>query len=384
MSSRIYLDNAATSWPKPNSVYEAIDRYQRENGASAGRSTYGDAIAARQIVDRARWQLGQLLNVPRDGHVVFAFNGTDALNLGLHGLLQPGDHVVTSELEHNSVLRPLAFLTRQRGITVDYAPTDVDGTVTADAIRGLLTPTTRLVAMTHASNVTGGIQPLADIAEVTHQAGALLLVDGAQSVGHFAIDVTALGIDLLATSGHKGLLGPLGTGIVYVAPHVVPLLESVRQGGTGSQSDEEWQPETAPDKYESGNHNVPGLAGLEAGTQYVTDHLTEIRRHERELGAKLIEGLQGIRGIALAGPAGVDNRVGVVSFTSAVYDPQELAALLDASGGVQLRAGLHCAPRIHARLGTLKHGGTLRASIGPFNTSAEIEALLALLHEIHP
>jgi selenocysteine lyase/cysteine desulfurase len=262
----------------------------------------------------------------------------------LHGLLRPGDHVVTSVCEHNSVLRPLRFLA-ERGVTTTYVPCDGQGYVDPDSVRQAISSKTRLIALVHASNVTGAIQPVEAVGRIAGDHGVLFLVDAAQSLGYVPIDVAAMGCQLLAAPGHKGLLGPLGMGVLYLAPGIEQHLAPLRQGGTGTRSDEDRQPETVPDRYESGNLNVPGIVGLEAGASHVTQVSPQrIQAHGGALTKRLLTGLARLPGVWLYGPRSADNRVGVVSLNIAGYDPQELAALLDAQWSIQTRAGLHCAP----------------------------------------
>jgi cysteine desulfurase family protein len=371
---RIYLDNAATSYPKPTAVTEAVERALRDEGAAEGRSTTRAAQRVHDVVARCRERAARLLGAERPERIIFTFNGTDSLNLALHGLLRPGDHVVTSAVEHNSVVRPLRNL-RDRGVEVSYVAGDREGRVNPNDVQRSLRKNTRLVALVHASNVTGTIQPIECVGEMARAAGAFFLVDAAQTAGHLPIDVSRSPIDLLAAPGHKGLLGPLGTGILYVGPDVESQLASSRQGGTGSNSEDDLQPERLPDKYESGNHNVPGLFGLEAALAWIEDRtIAELRRHERELTRQLWEALATINGLRLYGPRSPDDRVGVVSVTLDGFDSHELATILDTSFGIETRAGLHCAPGMHRALGTFDNGGTLRLSVGPFTTAADVHA----------
>ena len=380
---RIYLDNAATSWPKPSAVYDAVDRYQRENGAAAGRGAYRDGAAVDDSLRRCRQGIARLLGGVEPRQIAFCFNGTDALNLALHGILRPGDHVVTTVTEHNSVLRPLRFLRERIGIEVTHVACDAEGVVRAEAVAAAISARTRLVAVSHASNVTGAMQPIAEISQAARQRGALVLVDAAQSLGHLPISLRDLPIDLLAAPGHKGLLGPLGTGLLYLRPGLETELQPLRQGGTGTSSDEDVQPTTLPERYESGNHNVPGLIGLGAGVAYLLDRtIAEVRRHEIELTALLLDRLRPIPGVTVYGPVDPTRRVGVVSFNVEGYNPQELATLLDSAYGVQVRAGLHCAPLMHQALGTLAGGGTVRFSLGPFSTVQDIDQAVAAVREI--
>jgi selenocysteine lyase/cysteine desulfurase len=268
-------------------------------------------------------------------------------------------------------------------IEVSYAGCDPQGIVSPETIRGQLRPNTRLMACTQASNVTGGLQPIEAIGEIARKHGALVLVDAAQSLGHVPIDVQKLPIDLLAAPGHKGLLGPLGTGLLYIRPGIEEHLQPLRQGGTGTQSEDDRQPAALPERYESGNLNVPGLVGLGEGVAYLLSQgIEKLRRHEIELTGQLMSALGDIDGLRLPGPRGPEQRVGVVSVSYAGFDPQEVAAMLEATYRIQVRAGLHCAPRMHQALGTLEHGGTVRFSIGPFNTAADIDAAIQAVREL--
>lgn len=380
-TQRIYLDNAATSWPKPQTVYDAVDQFQRSLGAAAGRSGYQSANAVSRLVDQSRSAVAKLLNADRPNQIAFMFNGTDALNTAIHGTLRPSDHVVTSVAEHNSVLRPLAELRSRTQIDVTYVRCDREGRVLVPELQAALRPNTRLVAINQASNVTGLVQPIQEIADTLINHPALLLVDAAQSLGHIPVEVHQ-GIDLLASSGHKGLLGPLGTGILYVGPKASEKLQSLRQGGTGTSSEDDHQPSAMPEKLESGNLNVPGLAGLLAGIQFIENRgLANLRQHEIELTSALLSGLPQV-GAKVFGPATANARVGVVSWNLEGHDPHEVATLLDAIANIECRSGLHCAPRMHQHLGTAERNGTVRVSVGPYTTVNDIESLLATVETI--
>jgi cysteine desulfurase / selenocysteine lyase len=379
---RVYLDNAATSWPKPEAVYRAVDDYQRRLGAPAGRSSYTEASEAERIVAACRQKVARLIGAADPKRIIFTLNGTDSLNIALHGLLRPGDHVVTSVCEHNSVLRPLRFLAEYRGVTTTYVPCGATGIVDPDDFRRAITRQTKLVAILHASNVTGSIQPVAQIGRIAKEYGAALLVDAAQSLGYLPIDVSELGCDLLAAPGHKGLLGPLGTGVLYLSPGIEQRLLSLRQGGTGTRSDEDVQPSSLPDCYESGNLNVPGIVGLEAGVSHLlAAGMGPSREHQSQLTERLLDGLAGLPAATIFGSRNLAERVGVVSLNVAGYDPRELASLLDAQWSIQTRAGIHCAPRMHKALRTAP-AGTLRLSVGHFTTEAEVDAAVAALREL--
>ncbi len=380
---RIYLDNAATSWPKPDSVYAAVDQYQRAVGAPAGRSAYQQAGDAERLVNDARRRLAELIGAESPDRIVFSSNGTDSLNLALLGVLQPGDHVVTSVVEHNSVLRPLRFLEENQDVGVTRVPCDDSGIVAPDEVRKAVEPSTKLVAIIHASNVTGALQPIAEISRIAHDHDLLMMVDAAQTLGHMPLDVKVLGADLLAAPGHKGLLGPLGTGMLYVAPGGERKLRPVRFGGTGTKSNEDRQPESMPDKFESGNHNVVGLAGLVASLEFIQQQgLDQIREHHQALTSQLLEGLREVEPIRLYGPEDPDDRVAVVSASLQDYDPQEVAMMLDSNYSIQVRAGIHCAPLIHRSLGTEPNGGTVRFSPGLFSTTEQVTNAIQAISEI--
>ncbi|MCC6492203.1 MAG: aminotransferase class V-fold PLP-dependent enzyme [Pirellulales bacterium] len=374
---RIYLDNAATSWPKPEVVYNALDKYQREVGAAAGRGGYRDAIEAQRVVAAARREVAGLIGAADPNRIVFGGNCSDALNLSIHGVLRPGDHVVATVCDHNSVLRPLAEQTRTRDVAVTYVGCDGGGYVDPDDVRRAIRPQTLLVIVTHGSNVTGAIQPLAEIAAVAKTAGVLVMVDAAQSVGHVAVAVEKLGVDLLAAAGHKGPLGPSGTGFLYVAPGVENQLRPIRQGGTGIESQLDRMPDELPTRYEAGSLNAPALAGLAAGVKYLRERTVgEVAAHEAMIINRLCDGLRTIAGVRVYGPAPGQPRGPVVSFSVAEYDPQEFAAALDSSCGIQCRAGLHCAPRMHEALGTTALGGAVRMSPGWSTSPADIDRTL--------
>jgi cysteine desulfurase family protein len=377
---RIYLDNAATSWPKPASVYAAVDHFQRDLGASAGRGGYQSSLRSRQIVESTRDLVRQLFHVPAGYEICFGFNGTDVLNLCLHGWLRNSAHVITSVAEHNSVLRPLTALKERLGLDVSYAECDAEGRVDPDSIRKLIRPETQLVALTHASNVTGTIQPIAEVSRIARDHGIRFLVDAAQTAGHIPINLEVTPVEMLATSGHKGLLGPLGTGIVCLASEVAGRLEPIRQGGTGSSSDDDRQPNFLPDRFEAGNHNLPGIAGLRAGLEFVLSGLEANRNHEIQLADQLAEGLRSIPNLTLFGPHDCRQRVGVVGFTLEGWDCHELASTLDVAESIEVRSGLMCAPRMHVALGCPQ--GTVRASVGPFNTTGEVAKLIETLRTI--
>ena len=380
---RVYLDNAATSFPKPEAVYSTVDDYQRRIGVSLGRGAYREAVEAQRIVDRCRQLASQLLGAESAERIIFTFNGTDGLNLALMGVCRPGDQVITTALEHNSVLRPLRWLQDHRGVEVTILRPNHDGRIEPNDVRRQLRPTTRLVAVQHASNVTGIVLPIEEICSVAREANVLTLVDAAQTAGHWPVNLAELPVDILACPGHKGLLGPLGTGLVYIRPGVEQNLGCYRLGGTGTQSEDDRQPESMPDRYEAGNHNAPGLAGLAAGLAFLQDRtIAAIRHQEEELVHRLVDGLLALPGVSVYGHQPGLPHVGVVSFNVEGFAPHEVASILDESFGVQARAGLHCAPGVHRFLGTFDRGGTVRFSVGAFTSVDEVEQGVAGVREL--
>ncbi|WP_339685056.1 aminotransferase class V-fold PLP-dependent enzyme [Gimesia maris] len=379
----IYLDNAATSFPKPDSVYAAMDDYNRNIGAPVGRGAYRKSIELQSSIDQCRKQAAKLLGAARPEEIAFTFNGTDSLNTIIHGVLKPGDHVITSDVEHNSVLRPLQTLKNRWGLKITIIPADQTGLVEPTAFRDALQKNTRLMILNHASNVTGTIQPVNEVGDIARQADVLFLVDAAQTAGHLPLDMSSMPVDFLACPGHKGLLGPLGTGLVYLRAELADQVESLRQGGTGTRSEDETQPVTLPEKLESGNHNAPGLIGLRASIEYVLKQgVSTLRKHEQQLTAQLLDGFQQLNSFQMTGPQVVENRVGVVSLISETAEPQVLASILDENFGIQIRAGLHCAPRIHACIGSTAAGGTLRFSPGPFTTVEQIDTTISAMQDL--
>ena len=369
---QIYFDNAATSHPKPYCVVQAVKRALTEANANPGRSGHRAAIEAGRIVLDCRERLATLLGADDAMRVVHCFNCTDALNLAIKGSLHLGDHVVATCLEHNSVLRVLYALAQRGRITLTLVSPGPDGFVDPEDVRGALTPATALIVCTHASNVTGAIQPVAAIGQVAKAAGVRYLIDGAQALGGMPVDVKALGCDLYAFPGHKSLLGPQGTGGLYIDPSI--RLNPLREGGTGTDSHSLLQPETLPERYESGTVNLPGIAGLAAGCEYVASRLSQIMMQERELTQALYEGLNAMEGVTLYSPAQEAGRAGIVCFN--VGDlPSAQAADALARRDIAVRGGLHCAPEAHRFLGTLRRGA-VRASIGHANTFEEVERFL--------
>jgi len=375
----IYLDNAATSWPKPERVYRAADRALRDSSGNPGRSGHRLSLAAGRCLEETRLLLAQLFHIPRPGSLAFTLNTTDALNLALKGVLKPGDQVVTSSMEHNSVARPLEALKAQ-GVEYTKVRTDPQTGTDPGEVERALRDNTRLVVMTQVSNVTGTENPIGAIGEICRRRDILFLVDAAQSAGCVPLHVEEMHISLLAFPGHKGLLGPQGTGGLYVREGLV--LTPLREGGTGSRSEELTQPPSGPDRYESGTPNTPGIAALGEGVRIILEEgVEEIARRETVLTNRLLEGLGEIPGLHLYGPPPGPRRRGVVSLRLDTLESAEAALILDGTFGIAVRAGLHCAPEAHRTLGTLA-GGTLRLSPGYATTEAEIDQAIDALGTI--
>ena len=375
-----YLDNAATSWPKPENVYRAMDMFARKSAANPGRSGHRMAAVSSSVIEEARVLLARLFNAPDERRVIFTFNCTDSLNLALKGLLKPGDHVLADAMSHNSLVRPLNALARE-GVNVSYVPPGPGlGTLTTSALERAFTQKTRLLAITHASNVHGAVQPLDECGAFARERGLVFLVDAAQTAGVYPIDVQRDSIHLLAYPGHKSLLGPMGTGGLYVAPGVE--LDTRREGGTGFASEEVEQPQELPYRYESGTHNAPGIAGLGAGVKYLIERGTDsVRRHEEALMARLISGLGDVPGATVYRGGDGAGQASVTSFNLEGWDPAELGVTLDQAFDIQVRTGLHCAPSTHKVLGTFPRG-TVRCSVGCFTTEEDIDFTLNAIEQI--
>lgn len=375
-SKVIYFDNAATSWPKPPAVRQALDAYFGEAGGNPGRSGHHMSIAAGRIVLEAREGIARLFNISDPSRIVFTKNATEALNLAIIGLVRPGDHVVTTSLEHNSVMRPLRHLEEQ-GVKVTVVACSPEGLLDPDDVRQALRLETRLLVTTHGSNVVGTLLPVGELAAMARELGIPYLVDAAQTAGALPIDVEELGIDLLAFTGHKSLMGLTGSGGLYIRPGLA--LTPLMRGGTGSVSEMEVQPDFLPDAYESGTLNVVGLSGLAAGVAFLLERgMEEVRAHEMALIKGFLEGARQIPGLKSYGPADIEQRFGVVSFNLADLMPSEVGLMLEKNWGILCRVGLHCAPAAHRTIGTYPTG-TVRFSWSIFNSMEQIEAALGAL-----
>jgi cysteine desulfurase family protein len=373
----IYLDNAATSWPKPPAVAEAMVHFINNVGANPGRSAHRLAVESGRIVYRAREAVADLFNAPDPLRVVFGHNVTEALNLALRGLLHPGDHVVTSSMEHNSMMRPLRALERQ-GVDLTVVRCSPQGFLDPADLEAAVRSSTVMIALNHASNVVGTLLPVTKAARIARDHGLLLLVDVAQTGGAYPIDVQADGIDLLAFTGHKSLYGPMGTGGLIVGERVdVGRMEPLKRGGTGSRSEHEEQPDFLPDMCESGTPNAVGLAGLEAGVCWVLERgVGAIHAHEVALAQRLIDGLEGLPGVTVYGGLRAEQQTATVSFNVACMQPSEAGLRLDEEYGIMCRVGLHCAPAAHKTIETFP-AGTVRFGLSAFSTQEEVDAAVA-------
>ncbi len=380
---RIYLDHAATGWPKPPEVYEAMDRFARQVGASAGRGAYRSASIADEIVASCRRRLARLVNHSSPQNVAFFSNGTTALNAAVFGVVGDGDHVITTAIEHNSLLRPLHWLEKHRGIELDVVPCDESGRVDPAAVAGRLRPTTRLVAISHASNVTGAVQDVAAIGGLIRSGETLLLCDAAQTLGYLPIDMQASGIDMLAAPGHKGACGPLGTGMLALSDKAAARIRPTLFGGTGSISQQLDMPTGMPGMLEAGNLNVTAIAGWDAGLAWLTSQDQSAARDDQRRTASRLRQVTA----AIAGARAITgDDLPLVSLIFDAVDVGMVATLLDTEFGIEVRSGLHCAALIHDFIAAEPRGtpsqGTLRISGGHGTTLDEIDRLGEALQEI--
>jgi cysteine desulfurase / selenocysteine lyase len=378
----IYLDNAATSFPKPELVYQTMDRFARTSLANPGRAGHRMALAAEQAIVAARHTLNRFFHGEAPERWVFTLNCTDGLNLAIKGVVCPGDHVITTDLEHNSISRPLEALHRAGVITLTRVRSS-RGYVDPGEIKKALRHETKLVAMSHASNVLGTVQPIEAVAAIVREAGALFLVDAAQSAGVVPIDLGVVPIDLLAFPGHKSLYGPTGTGALYVGPRSDGRIRTWREGGTGGDSSSPTQPLELPYLLEGGTPNVLGITGLAAGVAWVSERGPEqIRQEEVALLERVVDWAEAIDDWSVAGRWEPGTHVGALSLIAPEsLAPQDIGAILDTSFDIAIRPGLHCAPYIHRALGTLPNG-TVRLSPGAFTTREEVQSLIDALSQI--
>jgi len=376
----VYLDNAATSFPKPEAVYSTVDEFMRKIGVSAGRGAYRQALESDRIIYDTRKVLAKLFNIQDVTRIVFTSSITDSLNLVLKGILNQGDHVVTSSMEHNAVWRPLKVLEKDRGVGITAVQCNTDGSINPDSVRSSIKDKTKLIVLTHSSNVTGTVMPISEIGAAARKYNIPLLVDAAQTAGLLPIDVKAMAIDLLAFTGHKGLMGPMGTGGLYIKDGIS--IRPLKEGGTGGDSKLEHQPESLPDRYEAGTLNVSGIAGLGAAVKFIlSEGVEKIRNREANLTAYALEKLSETEGITLYGPKGIKDRVGVISLNMMDLNPQKIGHLLDEKYGIMVRTGLHCAPCAHRTIGTIDRG-TIRIGLGYFSSEKDIDCFVQAARDI--
>ena len=378
---RIYFDNASTSFPKAEGVAEAVYHYLKDCGCNINRGGYDEAYQAEETVLRTRQQLTELFHGPDCRNVVFTRNITESLNVLLKGFLKAGDHVLVSAMEHNAVMRPLIQLTEQ-GVSFDRIPCMADGTLDVSAMDRLLRENTRAVVMLHASNVCGTLIPVETVGAFCHAHGLRFILDTAQTAGVFPIDMEAMHIDALAFTGHKGLLGPQGIGGFILQPDMVPLVQPLIAGGTGSISHEEQMPSFMPDRFEAGTMNLPGIMGLHAALRWLEQETIDaVRSHELELTERFLSGALDIPHLRVIGRQDIAERAGVVSVVPENADPALVADALGREYGIMVRVGLHCAPNAHKTLGTFPTG-TIRFSFGRWNTPQQVDTALSALREL--
>jgi len=376
----IYIDNAATSWPKPDVVYTTLDRFTRTTAANPGRSGHRMAVEAEERIADCRARLARLIGAGSPEQVAFTLNGTDALNIAIKGVVKPGDHVVTTVLEHNSINRPLGRMEKEGRIQVTRCPADGAGIVSPDEIRRALRPDTRLVAITHCPNALGVVQPVEEYGRIAREAGALLLVDAAQTIGVVQIDVHRMNIDMLAFPGHKALFGLMGTGALYVRKGLD--LAFFREGGVGYQAEVELHPEVMPYRLEGGTPNAHGIVALGAGLKFIeAEGLDKIRRHEQGLALDFIARLREDRRFVVHAGRIAERQLGPVSLSISGASPDQVGTALDREYRIACRPGLHCAPGAHKHLGTFPKG-TVRFSFGYFNTKDHVDRAVRALQSI--
>ncbi len=377
----IYLDNAATSWPKPESVIEAMNRFNLEIGSNSGRSGHRLSVESGRILYDTREILAGLFGISDPLRIVFTSNITHSLNIIIMGMLKPGDHVITTSIEHNSVMRPLREL-EARGVELTVINCNSSGSFDPENIHKEIKSNTKLIVTTHASNVTGTILPITEIGKIASEYGIPYCVDSAQSAGVLDIDVVKSHIDILCFTGHKGLFGPMGTGGLYIKKDLEKSITPLMYGGTGSRSEFEIQPDFMPDKYESGTLNTIGIAGLYAGAKFITDTgINQIHDRETKLLEKFITGISEFKKVKLFGPSDLNHRVAVAAFNIEGLTPSDVSFSLDENYGILTRPGLHCAPSAHKTIGTFP-SGTNRISFGYFNTHEEVDTAIKAIYEL--
>lgn len=374
----IYLDNAATTFPKPDVVYDAVMDCMKNYCANPGRAGHRLSLRAGREIYDTRENLAKLFNIDNPMNIIFTSNATESLNLAIKGLLKTGDHVITTSMEHNSVIRPIMAL-EKIGVENTIVDCNEEGFLDINDLEKAIKPNTKLIVTTHASNVFGTLIDIKEVGLVAKKNNITYLVDASQTAGVYDIDVKDMNIDILATAGHKSLLGPQGVGILYIKEEID--LDTLKEGGTGSQSEYLFQPQMLPDKYESGTHNTPAIAGLNAGVKYILDNMDNIRRKEEELCEYMLSRLDEIKDIKIYGTKDIKKRVPVISINIADVDSGEITFILDSKYDIATRSGLHCSPLAHKTVGTIKQG-TVRFSIGYFNTKDDIDRVIDALKKI--
>ncbi len=374
----IYLDNAATTFPKPDVVYDAVMDCMKNYCANPGRAGHRLSLRAGREIYDTRENLAKLFNIDNPMNIIFTSNATESLNLAIKGLLKTGDHVITTSMEHNSVIRPIMAL-EKIGVENTIVDCNEEGFLDINDLEKAIKPNTKLIVTTHASNVFGTLIDIKEVGLVAKKNNITYLVDASQTAGVYDIDVKNMNIDILATAGHKSLLGPQGVGILYIKEGID--LDTLKEGGTGSQSEYLFQPQMLPDKYESGTHNTPAIAGLNAGVKYILDNIDDIRRKEEELCEYMLSRLDEIKDIKIYGTKDIKKRVPVISINIADVDSGEITFILDSKYDIATRSGLHCSPLAHKTVGTIKQG-TVRFSIGYFNTKDDIDRVIDALKKI--
>jgi len=382
MEKLVYLDNAATTYPKPREVLEFMVDFYHDFGVNPGRSGFDLALQAEEMLMKTRRRMQAFFGGKGDfNRLIFSYNATDALNTIIHGLLKEGDHAITTTVEHNSVLRPLYVLETEGGVEVDYVPFDGAGFVDPDDFRKRIKKNTRLVIMNHGSNVIGTIQPIEEVGRICRERDIPFAVDASQTAGMIPIDMERMFIDAVAFTGHKSLLGPTGIGGLFVREGIE--IRASRFGGTGVQSAVRGQPDLFPHRLECGTVNLAGAAGLHAAQDYIEKRgMDNIAAHERKLAGILREGLASIDGVTLYCGDSMENHLPLFAFNIAGYKAFDAGALLDVDHDIAMRTGLHCAPLVHKGIGTYDIGGSLRASIGPFNTEEDIKLCIVAVEEV--
>ena len=380
----IYLDNAATSWPKPDKVYEFMVEFYRRCGVNPGRSGFDKAIEAGNIVEDLRKRLTRFFGGDEDApeRLCFGYNATDALNLLIQGILSPGDHVISTNLEHNSVIRPINHLVRDWQVEATWVPFDGRGFVEPDAIKKAIRKNTKLVVVNHGSNVIGTVQPIAEIGEICRATGVLLVVDVSQTAGKVPIDMKAMNVDALAFTGHKSLMGSTGIGGLCVRKAVE--IRQTRSGGTGVKSAYPYHLEEYPYRLDYGTPNMVGIASLWAGQDWMEEEggIDAIHAREMQLAQKLVDGFRGIDGVVTYCADDLKNHISTISMNVEGYEAGNVGIMLDVDFNIATRTGLHCAPLVHRQLGTEKVHGSVRFAIGPFNTEQHIDAAITAVADI--